>query len=65
MGRQAITRQLKAAYDKNFLDYKAANRSSGTTTIEALLKETYDTTKNLSQSVKKHQQLSQVSLKTA
>ncbi len=42
----------RAAYDKNFLDYKAASRSSDRATVDALLRETYATTKTLSGSVK-------------
>lgn len=39
-------------YDRNFLDYKSASRFSDTTTIEALIDETYTTTKSIAESVK-------------
>jgi len=42
----------KAAYDKNFNDYKAVSRISATSTIEALLNETYITAKEISDVVK-------------
>lgn len=39
-------------YDRNFLDYKSASRFSDTTTIEALIDETYTTTKSIAEAVK-------------
>lgn len=42
----------RAAYDKNFDDYKAANRLSDKSTIEALMNETYDTSIKMSDLVK-------------
>ncbi len=40
------------SYLKNFDDYKAASRNSGTSTIESLISETYDTTKLMAETVK-------------
>jgi RND family efflux transporter MFP subunit len=45
-------RAARDAYDKNFEDYKEANRSSGDGAIEALIDETYDTTKDIAEAVK-------------
>ncbi len=42
----------RVAYDQNFLDYKAVNRDSSTTTVENLLNETYATTRAISTAVK-------------
>lgn len=42
----------RAAYDKNFLSYKAASRSDSEAAIETLLNETYNTAKLASDSVK-------------
>lgn len=42
----------REAYDNNFSDYKAASRYSDQATIEALVNETYDTTKKIAQAVK-------------
>jgi len=42
----------RTVYDKNFSDYKAASRFSDTSTIESLVSETYDTTKNIAEAVK-------------
>lgn len=42
----------RESYDKNFLDFKAVSRSSSPAEIEALITETYQTTKNISESVK-------------
>ncbi|MEI6528506.1 MAG: efflux RND transporter periplasmic adaptor subunit [bacterium] len=42
----------KDAYDKNFTDYKNISRTSATSTIESVLKETYNTVKLLADSVK-------------
>ena len=40
------------AYDKNFQNYKSANRSSDTKTIESLIDETYETTKSIAEATK-------------
>lgn len=42
----------RAAYDKNFDDYKNITRFSTTSTIEKTITETYDTTKLIAESVK-------------
>lgn len=42
----------RAAYTKNFDDYKAVSRTSDTQTIESLISETYDTTKIIADAVK-------------
>ncbi len=42
----------KAKYDQNFADYKASSRYSDTATIEAMVNETYDTTKAISEALK-------------
>ncbi len=42
----------RAAYDKNFADYKAASRTSDTQTIEDLINETYETTRTVADTVK-------------
>jgi len=42
----------RTAYDKNFIDYKAASRYSDTATIESLINETYDTSKKIAEAVK-------------
>lgn len=42
----------RAKYDKNFNDYKQASRFSQTSTIESLIDETYDTTKNIAEAIK-------------
>jgi len=39
-------------YNQNFADYKSANRSSDTATIESLINETYETAKSISETVK-------------
>jgi len=41
-----------ASYNKNFDDYKAASRSSDTSTVETLILETYNTTKLIANAVK-------------
>ena len=50
----ALTAQKSArrAFDANLQSYKAASRSSSTATIEALLAQTYETAKALSEAVK-------------
>ncbi|KKQ70849.1 MAG: RND family efflux transporter MFP subunit, HlyD family secretion protein [Candidatus Peregrinibacteria bacterium GW2011_GWC2_39_14] len=42
----------KTSYEKSFTDYKAANRSSSIDTIESLINETYETTKQVAESIK-------------
>jgi len=42
----------RASYDKNFNDYKNASRFSATSTIENLILESYETTKNIAEAVK-------------
>ncbi len=42
----------RKAYDQNFTNYKSATRLSERTTIEALLNETYETTRAIAESVK-------------
>lgn len=42
----------RASYNKNFADYKTLNRSSAPGDIESLINETYDTVKNIAESVK-------------
>ena len=42
----------KAAYDKNFQNYKDASRFSSTSTINSLLEETYNTVINVSEAIK-------------
>lgn len=42
----------RKAYDQNFQDYKLTNRSSSEQAIEALIDETYQTTKNIAEAVK-------------
>jgi len=44
--------KARVSYDKNFSDYKSANRFSQTDIIESLAIETYDTTKDIAQAVK-------------
>ncbi|KKQ68941.1 MAG: hypothetical protein US89_C0005G0116 [Candidatus Peregrinibacteria bacterium GW2011_GWF2_38_29] len=42
----------KTSYEKSFADYKTANRSSSIDTIESLINETYETTKQVAESIK-------------
>ncbi len=42
----------RLAYDKNFQNYKAASRYSDTATIEALVNETYEAAKKISEAIK-------------
>ncbi len=42
----------KTRYEQNFIDYKAVNRFSDSATIEALINESYDTTKSIAEAVK-------------
>ena len=51
--------KARAAYDKNFADYKAASRYSDTSTIESLLAETYETERTISDAIKNSNNLIQ------
>lgn len=51
--------KARAAYDKNFIDYKAASRYSNASVIEILLNETYDTEKIISDAIKNSNNLIQ------
>ena len=42
----------RKSYDENFLVYKSASRFSSTSTIESLVAETYETSKNMAEAVK-------------
>lgn len=44
--------KARASYDKSFVDYRSVNRTSDTGKIEALVSETYDTTKDISDAIK-------------
>ena len=49
----SVSYQLaRTKYDKNFSDYKSVGRYSDTATIEALINQTYDTTKSLADAIK-------------
>jgi len=48
----AAYQAARRAYDNNFADYKSASRFSSRATIEALINETYATTKTLAEAVK-------------
>jgi RND family efflux transporter MFP subunit len=50
----------RRAYDKNFQDYKNANRSSDPAVIEALITQTYQTTRDISEAVKSSQNFIQL-----
>ncbi len=50
----------RAAYDKNFSDYKSASRTSDATTVEALINQTYDTSKEIADAVKSANNLIQL-----
>ncbi|MFH0873345.1 MAG: efflux RND transporter periplasmic adaptor subunit [Candidatus Komeilibacteria bacterium] len=49
---QAKYETARTDYDQNFQDYKAASRYSSTATIESLISQTYETTKNLAEAIK-------------
>lgn len=51
--------KARTAYDKNFIDYKAATRYSSSSAIETLLNETYDTEKIISDAIKNSNNLIQ------
>lgn len=42
----------RAKYDKNFADYKSSSRLSSSSTLEALIIQTYDTTKAIADAIK-------------
>jgi len=42
----------RAAYDRNFTDYKTISRFSDTTVMENMIKQTYETTKKIAEAVK-------------
>lgn len=44
--------KARALYDKNFAAYKSASRFSDEATIDALIQQTYDTTKNIAEAIK-------------
>lgn len=50
----------RASYDKAFLSYKSASRSSNTDTIESLITQTYETTKKIADTVKSANNLLQL-----
>jgi len=50
----------RASYDKAFLAYKTASRSSSTDTIESLITQTYETTKKIADTVKSANNLIQL-----
>ena len=47
-----LNQSVKTQYDINYSDYKTSSRFSDTGAIESLLTETYDTTKNIAESLK-------------
>jgi len=49
---EASYKTARTAYDKNFLDYKASSRYSDTETVDALIAQTYSTTKDVAQAIK-------------
>jgi len=49
---KAKYQRARDAYEKNYEDYKSANRLSDTATIDALINETYNTTKSISDAIK-------------
>jgi HlyD family secretion protein len=48
----ASYKTARASYDKNFQDYKSSNRYSDTATVDALITQTYNTSKDIAQSIK-------------
>lgn len=50
----------RIAYDKNFSDFKSASRTSDAATIEALINQTYDTSKAIADAVKSANNLIQL-----
>lgn len=55
----AAYQKARASYDKNFADYKSASRFSDGAIIESLIGETYDTTKDIAETIKNAQNLIQ------
>jgi len=49
---EASYQLARNAYNKNFDDYKASNRYSDTATVDALITQTYETAKDVSQAIK-------------
>lgn len=49
---KAKYQEARDAYEKNYEAYKSANRLSDTATIDALINETYNTTKSISDAIK-------------
>lgn len=50
----------RIAYDKNFSDFKSASRTSDAATVEALINQTYDTSKAIADAVKSANNLIQL-----
>jgi HlyD family secretion protein len=50
----------KNVYDQNFIDYKLASRFSDTTTIESLINTTYNTSKDIAETIKNANDLIQL-----
>ena len=48
---RAAYQTARAAYDKNFDDYKAAGRFSDRSVVESLVNETYETTKSVAEAI--------------
>ncbi len=48
----AAYQKARGAYDANFQDYKSTSRFSSSSSIEALIDETYETAKNIAEAVK-------------
>lgn len=51
--------KARIAYDKNFIDYKSASRYSSSSVVEALLDETYETERIISDAIKNSNNLIQ------
>ncbi len=49
---QTKYQQARSAYDRNFADYKALDRSSDSAVIESVITETYNTAKDIAEAVK-------------
>ncbi|MFH0852660.1 MAG: efflux RND transporter periplasmic adaptor subunit [bacterium] len=48
----SVYQKARTEYDQNFEDYKSASRFSDTQTIESLISQTYDTTKDIAEAIK-------------
>lgn len=59
-GADAAYHAARAAYDRNFADYKAASRFSSTDVIERLVGQTHETTKLIAEAVKSTNNLVQL-----